>query len=320
MLRTVVADMLGRPVYKFETLSKVSGGRQVTLQRAFEGIRRALRECNVAPELIKGIGMAHSGVVDSASGMILSFPRPGQMAEWRNVPLRKMLEEAFGLPAIIDDSTRTMAIAERDRGVAVGMTDFLYISISMGIGATIFLDGKIYRGLGGLAGEFGHMTANRNGPLCSCGNYGCLETVASCAAIMEAVRSALAKGVDSRIPELANGDLNHVSIELIAQAAKENDGLAFRILHEAVSHIGVALADVVNLLNPRAVVFGGPLFRHAATILLDPLQRIIKRHALEKSANEVQLKVSSLESDAGAVGATRLISQAVLPSLFAECR
>lgn len=320
MLRIVIADMLGKSVYQHETVSKVSGGRQVTLQKTFEAIHQALRESSVPRHLIKGIGMAHSGVVDSESGMILSFPRPGQMAQWRNVPLRSMLEDAFSLPATIDDSTRTMAIAEKIGGVARGLTDFLYISISMGIGATIFLDGKLYRGLSGLAGEFGHMTANRNGPLCSCGNYGCLETVASCTAIMEAVRSALAKGVDSRIPELANGDLDHVSIELIVQAAKENDGLAFRILHDAVAHIGIALADVVNLLNPRVVVFGGPLFRHAAPILLDPLQRIIKQHALEKSANEVQLQVSSLDSHAGAVGATRLISQKVLPGLFAECR
>jgi predicted NBD/HSP70 family sugar kinase len=319
MLRVVVADMLGRPVYKLETTSKVSEGRQSTLQRAFEAIHKALRECGVDRDLIKGIGMAHSGVVDGERGMILSFPRPGQMAQWRNVPLREMLEEAFSLPATIDDSTRTMAIAEKHWGMATGLSDFLYISISMGIAATIFIDGKLYRGPGGLAGEFGHMTANHNGPLCSCGNYGCLETVASCAAIMDAVRSAIAKGVDSRIPELAKGHLDQISIELVAQAARENDGLAFRILHEAVSHIGIALADVVNLLNPRVVIFGGPLFRDCSSLLLDPLQRIIKQHALEKSANEVQLKVSSLGSEAAALGATRLISQKLLPTLFAEC-
>ena len=319
MLRVVVADMLGHAVFKLETVSRVSEGRQITLQIAFEAIHKAMCECGVGKDLIKGIGMAHSGVVDSESGMILSFPRPGQMAQWRNIPLRDMLEEAFSLPATIDDSTRAMAIAEKHWGIAVGLADFLYISIGMGIGASIFIDGKLYRGPGGLAGEFGHMTANRSGPLCSCGNYGCLETVASCAAIMDSVRSALAKGVDSRIPELAKGDLDHISIELIAQAAIENDGLAFRILHEAVSHIGIALADVMNLLNPRVVVFGGPLFRHAAAMLLDPLQRIIKQHALEKSANEVQLTVSRLGSEAAALGATRLISQEILPSLYEEC-
>jgi predicted NBD/HSP70 family sugar kinase len=318
MLRVVVADMLGQVAYKFETTSKVSAGRQSTLQRTFEAIQKALGECGVARSLIKGIGMAHSGVVDAENGVILSFPRPGQMAQWRNVPLRTMLEAAFSLPATIDDSTRTMAIAEKHYGTARELRDFLYISVSMGIGAALFIDGKLYRGEGGLAGEFGHMTANRNGALCSCGNYGCLETVASCAAIMESIRSALDKGVDSRIPEMAKGDLESISIEILAEAAKENDGLAFRILHDAISSIGIALADVVNLLNPRLIILGGPLFRHAGALLLDPLQRIIKQHALEKSANEVQLQVSSLGSEAAALGAARLISQKTLGSLYEE--
>jgi predicted NBD/HSP70 family sugar kinase len=316
MLRVVVADMLGRPAFKFETDSRVSEGRQSTLQRTFEAIHKALAECGVARELIKGIGMAHSGVVDGESGVILSFPRPGQMAQWRNVPLRAMLEEAFNLPATIDDSTRTMAMAEKHYGTAAALSDFLFISVSMGIAAAMFIDGKLYRGAGGLAGEFGHMTANRNGVLCSCGNYGCLETVASCAAIMDAVRSALAKGVDSRIPEMARGDLDRISIEILTEAAKENDGLAFRILQDAVLSIGIALADVVNLLNPRVVIFGGPLFRHGGSLLLDPLQRIIKQHALEKSANEAQLQISSLGSEAAALGAARLISERTLASLY----
>ena len=317
-LRVVVADMLGLPVFRFETASKVSEGRQSALQRAFEVIHKALGECGVPKGLIKGIGMAHSGVIDSESGIILSYPRPGQMAQWRNVPLRDMLEQEFRLLTTIDDSTRAMAIAEKHYGIAVALNDFLYITIGAGIGAAIFIDGKLYRGPGGLAGEFGHMTANQNGPFCSCGNNGCLETVASCAAIIEAVRIALEKGVDSRIPELAKGDLDHISIEIIAQAARENDGLAFRVLHEAVSYIGVALADVVNLLNPRVVVFGGPLFHHGAQMLLDPLHRLIKQHALEKSANEVQLKVSTLGSEAAARGAARLISQKALAFLYAE--
>lgn len=318
LLRVVVADMLGKAIFNFETTSLVSEGRQSTLQRTFEAIQRAMTECGVERSRIRGIGMAHSGVVDSERGLILSFPRPGQMAQWRNVPLQRMLEDAFNLPALIDDSTRTMALAEKHYGGGKELTDFLYISVSMGIAAAMFVDGKLYRGEGGLAGEFGHMTGNRNGTLCSCGNYGCLETVASCAAIMTAVRSALEKGVDSRLPEMAKDGLDTISIELLVQAAKENDGLAFRILHDAITSIGMALADVVNLLNPHVVIFGGPLFRSAGPWLLEPLQRIIKQNALEKSANEVRLQTSALGSEAAALGAARLIAQASLARLYAD--
>jgi predicted NBD/HSP70 family sugar kinase len=125
------------------------------------------------------------------------------------------------------------------------------------------------------------------------------------------------QGVDSKIQELVEGDLERISIEIIAEAAQENDSLAFRVFHDAVSHIGVALADVVNLLNPGVVIFGGPLFR-AAPYLLEPLKRVIKQRALERSANQVQLCVSNLGSEAGALGAARAISERVIENLYRQ--
>jgi predicted NBD/HSP70 family sugar kinase len=132
------------------------------------------------------------------------------------------------------------------------------------------------------------------------------------------VRSAIEKGVDSKVRELADGNLDQITIEHIAQAASQNDALAFRILDEAISHIGVALADVVNLLNPSVVIFGGGVFRAAPQLLLDALKRPLKQRALEKSANEVQLKVSALGDEAGALGAARLISERILEQVYRE--
>src|SRR5215469_4063199 len=107
----------------------------------------------------------------------------------------------------------------------------------MGIGGFVFNDGKLYRGPGGSAGELGHMTVDENGPLCSCGNNGCLEAMASCAALIQAVRAGIQQGVNSKVSELVEGDLGRISIEMIVQAARENDTLALRVLDEAVSHI-----------------------------------------------------------------------------------
>jgi len=318
MLRVVVTDLLGRCIYKTETESRLAEGRRRVLHRTFQVIHQAIRASAVPKALIKGIGVAHSGVIDSENGVVLSYPRPGQMAEWKNVPLRDIFQEQFGLPATIEDSTRTKAVAEKHFGLGLNLNDFIYISVGIGIGAAIFIDGKLYRGPGGLAGEFGHMTVNETGPLCSCGNSGCLESVASCAAIIQAVRGALEQGVDSKIHELAKGELDRITIEMIAQAVRENDSLAFRVLDEAISHIGIALADVANLLNPRVVIFGGPLFQHASEFLLQPLQRVIKQRALEKTANEIELKVSRLGSEAAALGAAHLVSQKILESLFLE--
>lgn len=315
--RVIITDILGNICYRSEAETRMAEGREQVLSRTFRAIHTAIEQSQIPRSAIKGIGMAHSGVVDSQSGVVLCFPRPGQMTQWRNVPLRDMLEKEFGVPSLMDDSARMMAVAEKHFGLGRQVSDFLFIEVGMGIGASIFIDGRLYRGGGGGAGEFGHMTVNENGPLCSCGNNGCLEAIASCAALIQAVRAAIQHGVNSKVSELVDGDLNRISIEIIIRAARENDTLALRVLDEGVSHIGVALADVINLLNPRIVIFGGPLFREGQELLLDRLRQVIRQRALEKSANEVQLKISGLRSEAAALGAARLMSEEVLERLYA---
>lgn len=314
--RVVVTDIRGTLVYKQEFETGMSDGRDLVLSRTLKAIHKAICDSGTPKSALKGIGIGHSGVIDVNKGIVLSFPRPGQMTEWKNVPLKDIVEREFGLPCLLEDSVRAIATAEKHFGLGAGLSDFIYVDVGMGIGAAIFLDGKLYRGPGGSAGEFGHMTVAEHGPLCCCGNYGCLETLASCGAIIQSVKTAIEKGVDSRVRELAKGDLNRISIEIIGEAARQNDSLAFRVLHEAVAHIAVALADVVNLLNPHVLIFGGALFRSAPELFLEPLKRTIKQRALEKSANEVGLKISTLGSEAGAVGAARLISEVALERLY----
>jgi glucokinase-like ROK family protein len=316
-LRTLVTDMLGKVVHKIQIETNLPGGREKVLHKTFDAIRTAIRDCRVPRKSIRGIGIGHSGIIDSQRGTVLSFPRPGQMTEWKNVPLREMVEDEFSVPCVLEDSVRAIALAERCYGMGRELNDFVYIDVGMGIGAGIVLDGKLYKGFGGGAGEFGHMTVEENGPLCCCGNNGCLEMMASCAAIMRAARNAIEQGVDSKIRDLVSGNFRQLSIEVIVQAAQDNDSLAFRVLDEAVSHIGVALADLVNLLNPGVVIFGGPLFR-TAPHLLDALQRVLKQRALERSANQAHLCVSDLGSEAGALGAARAASEKVIEQLYRE--
>ena len=315
-LRVVITDINGNITYRHQSKTAIPEGRDRVLKRAFEAVHEAIHKSSLAKAAIKGIGLAHSGVIDSQNGVVLSFPRPGQMAEWKDVPLQALFQKEFRVPCLLEDSVRTIATAEKRFGLGKYLDDFLYIDVGMGIGAAIFFDGKIYRGAGGKAGEFGHITVEKNGPLCSCGNNGCLEAVASCAAIMEAVQTAINRGVDSKIRNLAGGDLDKVSIELVAQAAAENDSLAFRVLQEAASYIANGLADLVNLLNPKLIIFGGALFRAAPHLLSDPLRSIIKQRSLEKSFNDVHLQVSSLGSEAGALGASRLIAERILEDLY----
>jgi glucokinase-like ROK family protein len=315
-LRIVVTDINGNIIYKHQTQTEMQEGRTRVLDKTFHCVHEAIKQSGLPPAAIRGIGIAHSGVIDSDAGMVLSYPRPGRMAEWKNIPLRDIFQDEFKVSCLLEDSVRVTAIAEKCFGLGRDLSNFLYIDVGMGIGAGIFLEGKIYRGAGGSAGEFGHITVDENGQLCSCGNHGCLETVASCAAVIQTVRTAMEQGIDSKIRDLAAGDLTRVSIEIIAQAAAENDSLAFRVLQKAASYIAIGLADLVNLLNPRVMIFGGALFRAVPQLLEDPLRRIIKQRSLEKSANEVQLKVSPLSGEAGALGASRLIAERILNDLY----
>ncbi|HLH34284.1 MAG TPA: ROK family protein [Alloacidobacterium sp.] len=259
-LRIVITDINGKLVYESRSRTELNAGRERVLEKTFLSIHESIGGSNIPRRLIKGIGIAHSGVIDSKTGVVLSYPRPGQMAEWKNVPLRELFEKEFDLPCLVEDSVRTSTIAEKCFGAARDLNNFLYIDVGMGVGAGIFLDGRIYEGAGGRAGEFGHITVNENGSLCSCGNTGCLQTVASCAAIIQNVRSAMEQGTDSRIREAIGDDLEKVSIELIAQAAREDDSLAYRVLQRSASYIGIGLANLINLLNPSVVIFGGGAF------------------------------------------------------------
>jgi predicted NBD/HSP70 family sugar kinase len=312
----VLTDFNGRLIHKAQIESDIPGGRTAVLRRVFKCVHEAIESAKVPKGLILGAGIAHSGVIDTENGVVLSFPRPGQMAEWKDVPLQAIFEKEFKIPCRLEDSVRTMAVAERVFGLGKGVSDFLFIEVGMGIGAAFYINGELYRGAGGKAGEFGHITVDEDGPLCSCGNNGCLESVASCGAIIEAGRTAIERGVDSKIRDLAGGDLSQISVELIARAASENDSLAFRVLQEAASYIAVGLADLVNLMNPRLIIFSGALFRAAPQLLTDPLRRVIRQRSLEKSANDVQLKVSALGSEAGALGASRVVSVRALEDLY----
>jgi predicted NBD/HSP70 family sugar kinase len=317
-LRVVVNDLAGNVCHKAEARTLLSEGFSQVMERCFALIDQAVSAAGVSKDAVVGIGIAHSGVVDSSRGVVLSFPRPGQITEWRNVPLRDIVEQRCKVPCIVEDSVRMAAMAEKQIGMATELSEFIYIRIGMGIGSCIFINGEPYRGAGGSAGEFGHMTVDENGPLCLCGNNGCLSALASCRAIIQAVSTAIVKGVHSRIQEMVDNNLDRIDIETILQAALENDSLAFRVLNDAAVHIGVALADVINLLNPSVVIFSGPLFQFDAQLTLDAIQRVIRQRALEKAAREVRLIVSTLGPDAPALGAARFAAAKAIASAYPQ--
>jgi glucokinase-like ROK family protein len=315
-LRVVVTDLSGNTLASSEVATQMPKGRQFVLDHCFAVVRKAIETAHISEKEVLGIGIAFSGVIDVDRGLILSYPRPGWMHQWKNVPLKKIVEDEFGVSCLLDDSVRAIATNEKYAGAGRELRDFVYVDIGMGIGAAIFIDGQIYRGFNGSAGEFGHMTVDEDGPLCCCGSNGCLEALASCSTVIQSVQMAIEKGVASKVIDMVDRDLSKITVEMIAEAAEQNDSLAYRALHEAASHIGAACSDLVNLLNPQAIVFGGALFRASPKLMLDEIRHLIRRRALEKSANDVSLLLSSTATDAGAKGMARLIAASLISPLF----
>jgi predicted NBD/HSP70 family sugar kinase len=315
-LRVVITDLNGAVLGTRQTRTQIDQGRPKVLENCFATVRELLGDIGMCYRDLLGIGVAFSGVIDVGDRVVLSYPRIGQVGQWRNVPLGQIVEDEFGLPCIIEDSVRAVAASERVIGAGANFEDFVYVDVGMGVGAAIFINGQIYRGFKGSAGEFGHMTVDESGPLCCCGSNGCLEAMASGATIINSVQAAIQKGVRTTIHVKCSGNLSNITLEMIAEAAGQNDSLAYRTLSDAATHIGAASADLVNLLNPEAIVFGGAMFRAAPDLLLDQVRRNIRKRAMEKSVNDVLLATSKLSTDAGALGMARLMSAELVSSLY----
>ena len=307
--RIVVTDLPGKVLSLKKVPTEIWKGEQ----HVFDLIDREHNAALQADRLIKGIGIAMSGVIDRHSGTVLFWPKvPG----WSNVPLKRRIQAKYGLPVVVEDSARTMALAEKKFGEAKGCSNFVYVVVSMGIGAAIYISDHLYLGAGDLAGELGHTTIDERGDLCSCGNRGCLEVYASGWAIINRIKNGLQQGVNSSLATLMEKHPAGISIEAIVSAAKMRDQFAHTVLWEAGLHLGTGVATIVNLLNPEAILLGGEVPRVAKGFILKPLFHSFRGRTFHRSVRNLKVIVSRLGGEAGAVGAAVLVAEKLLPGVL----
>jgi len=303
--RIVMADFLGNVQTAKTFPTEIARGQDFVLSKVHEEVRCVLEQ----NPRIKGIGVASSGVIDHATGTVLFWPK---VSGWKNVPLKEILEREYGLPVAVEDSTRAMAIAHRRFGGEKRLDNFVFVSVGMGIGSAIFIDGRLYVGHKGLAGELGHTTIDETGDPCSCGNRGCLEVFASGSAIINRVKIGLQQKATSSLVDVVKDDDSQLSVENIVAAAHSQDRLSERVLSEAGTHLGTALASIVNLLDPQKIILGGAVPRAAQGLFLDPMLRALRARALQQSLNSLDIIVSPLGTEAAAVGAIIIIASQIL--------
>jgi len=259
-------------------------------------IREIVKRCSIDMDRLLGIGISVPGMVDASTHRILLAPNLG----WEDVDLCAMLKTQLGLPVYTENESMASAICENWIGTCQGVGNFICVNIKSGIGAGIFTGGRLYRGTGGSAGEVGHIVVDENGCRCGCGNYGCLETIASTGRIVEKARRMVRQGVASSLNEIP--DVDSISLENIVEAARADDATSMGLLNEAARYLGIALSSLVNTLNPSKIVLGKDFIKYG-DLVMGMLRSVVNCKALKRPASIVEISVSEIGERASTLGA-----------------
>jgi glucokinase len=296
---TALVSEDGRIIAEDYRQTEATKGLAAVVRRMTDSAKNVMKSASVTPGQIKAAGVAAPGPIDAESGIVTAPPNlPG----WKDVPLRQLIQDELGLHTELENDANAAALAEHRFGAGRGTQHMIYVTASTGIGGGFIVNGELYAGATGAAGEIGHMTILPKGPYCGCGNRGCLEALASGRAIAREARERVTCGVAALIEDLAGGDLDRISAKLVAEAAAQGDVEAEEILGEAMTFLGVGMANLVNLFNPELIVIGGGLTKMGER-LFTPVRRVMHRRAFHSSMQAVVIAPSQLGDDVGVLGA-----------------
>ncbi|KLU65506.1 N-acetylglucosamine repressor [Desulfosporosinus acididurans] len=301
-LKAVTANLDGNIIGEFETRYAANQTREQFLQTLEKAVQNVMDNTHQQKESFLGIGVGMHGLVDPEQGLSLFAPH----LNLRDLPIKSFLENRFQLPVEVENDVRAQALGESWFGKGVGIQNFICVHIGTGVGAGIIIDNKLYRGSSFTAGEIGHTTIDSNGPKCSCGNYGCLETLVGGAALARRAQQAIRLGKESILEEWVQGDLDEISAEMLCKAAQNGDFVAAEVLGDTGRYLGIGLANLINILNPALIILSGGVSR-AEHYLLNPLMDTLEKRALTKPANTVKIAISELGKNSIPIGAFTLV-------------
>jgi glucokinase-like ROK family protein len=282
---------------------EIRRGPEPVLGRAGELIEKLARDQGVQ---LTGVGVGVPGPVRFLDGMPVS---PPIMPGWHEYPVRDLLARRFGCPVLVDNDVNVMAVGEHWGGVAKSVDNYLFVKIGTGIGCGIMIRGQVYRGIDGCAGDIGHINVDPDGPVCACGNSGCLEATFGGAAL---VRDALAASRSGASPPLAErlARKQAITAEDVGQCAAEGDPVAIGLIRDGGRRVGLVLAGLVSFFNPSMIVIGGGL-AGLGHLLLAEIRGVVYRRSLPLATGNLPIVLSELGPTAGAVGAAVMISDHV---------
>lgn len=296
-LSLVLTDYSSHVIKDLEVPFDIRVGPRKGLDQVDTIIKQLLDESGYRVEDMQAVGVGVPGPVIFEQGMVIA---PPIMPGWDHFPIRATLQERWSVPVTLNNDAELGALGEWAYGVGRGVQHLLYIKVGYGVGAGLLFNGKIYQGATGSAGEIGHIALDSNGPVCTCGSRGCLEALSSGRAIAEQARRMVAAGTHTRIRSGSeNGD---ICAQDVAHAAQRGDLAAQEIIHQAGEYLGMALASMINLINPQMIVIGGGVAQ-VGDLLLGPVRRVVKERSLQAAAQNLRINAAVLGRRSTGMGA-----------------
>lgn len=286
----ILSDLTGKVIHRTSNLLKKQLTSEQFLSSLKEIINKILGISNINEEKIIGIGIAMHGVVDVETGTSLVAP----ILKLRNIPIKEVLEKEFNLTVKVENDARAMALGESWFGGHDDVDSMVAVNIGRGVGAGVVMNGKLYHGAQGIAGELGHMTIDMNGEVCECGNRGCLQTLVSGEAIVERASKQI-----EGTPKKSKG-------EDIFKLAEQGDEHCIGLLQETGKILGIGITNLIHLVNPGKIVLGGGVMK-SEKFLMPVLLETIHQRALTEDARETEILVTRLGDDATLLGAVSLL-------------
>jgi predicted NBD/HSP70 family sugar kinase len=285
-LKVAVADLSHELLARTEVSKSADHGAAEDIELISKQVEATLAAAEVTRDEVLALGMGLPGPVHTSGEIGDSAILPG----WIGVQAGHSLEEALEMPVTVDNDANLGALSESTWGAGSDVRDLVFLKVATGIGAGLVIDGRVFRGAGNTAGEIGHTVIDPGGPVCRCGNRGCLEMYAGSAAILAAVQPTH--------PEIAD-------LATVVRRAEQGDGGCRLVIADAGRAIGSALATVCNIVNPARVIVGGTL-GEAGELLLEPMRVAVRRGAVRSAAQDVEIVGASLGSDSELMGAVAL--------------
>ncbi|WP_227934991.1 ROK family glucokinase [Alkalihalobacillus deserti] len=294
----------GEIVTKWEIpTNKMEDGKHITSEIG-KSIEEKCEELGEKKDSLISIGLGAPGFINMETGFIYHAVNIG----WRDFPLKDKLEKETGLTVTVDNDANIAALGEMWTGAGEGAKNLLCVTLGTGVGGGIITNGQIQHGVNGMAGEIGHYTSIPiGGAACNCGKTGCLETVASATGLARLAVESLEYHSESVLKAIFDKNAIITSKDVF-EAAEAGDKLAVKVIEEVSFHLGLALANLANALNPEKIVLGGGVSK-AGPLLLDPLEAQFKRFALDRVEEGCEFKIATLGNDAGVIGGAWLAKQ-----------